>query len=216
MRLSSRLRLLGAQRAPTALVLRITYALDSEAQGAGRRPATRSIWLRWGRRPLVAALTSVAVGAVVLGVLSSDSVPTPQEPNVQFSTALRMPQVAGLRSSDSRHVSDWIAAKLGYELTVPEILGAELIGARLLRSGDETIAAADYRMHGKILSYLVLSTPSIFGPPIAGDSVLQYSDGHHNLAAWSENGRTLAVVSQLPENDVAAVALECKRTTAAL
>lgn len=127
-----------------------------------------------------------------------------------------MPQVAGLRSSDARHISTWISTKVGYDVTVPKILHAELIGARLLRNGDENIAAADYRIRGKTLSYLVLSTPIFMGHPIGGDSVLQFSRGHYNLAAWSENGRALAVAAQLPEREVAAVALECKRTSAAL
>ena len=195
MRLSNRLGLLAEERAPEALVRRVTFALDAEQHGMVKPKQAVSIPNRSmpKRRPVSIGLV-VSTAAILLAIIWSVPDPVRNDSSIDVSSLLAQPGVAELRSSDAHRVGGWLEARVSRTITVPDIVGASLVGARLVRAGGEDIAVVDYELHGETLSYLVLPTSHMLGRSIEGDSVLHFSEGNYNLAAWSERGRALAIV----------------------
>jgi anti-sigma factor RsiW len=119
-----------------------------------------------------------------------------------------------LASSDPEQLSSWLESQMGYPIEVPAIANAILMGARVAELNHTLAAAVMYTIHGRQLTYFAMPRAVLLGNMISGGGVRSVSAGEFNVATWTESGAARAVVAAMDENDVVAVAKECRRKAA--
>lgn len=107
---------------------------------------------------------------------------------------LRSQQAAGLVSSDSLRVAEWLAERLPFAVQVPLFPDARLTGARLVVTGPRSGAVLEYLVEGRTLSYYVLAGAGRGLP----QNVRLSSRSGYRVASWHDAGLTHALVATLP------------------
>lgn len=107
---------------------------------------------------------------------------------------LRSQKGAGLASSDSFQVAQWLAGRLPFAIQVPIFPEARLTGARLLVYNRQAGAVVEYLVQSRVLTYYVLSGG---GGGFARQVQLASRDGYR-VASWHDAGLTHALVGTLP------------------
>jgi anti-sigma factor RsiW len=107
---------------------------------------------------------------------------------------LRSQKGAGLASSDSLQVAQWLAERLPFAVQVPIFPEAQLTGARLLVDNRQAGAVVEYRVNENVLTYYVLPGG---GTGLQREIHLTSRDGYR-VASWSDAGLTHALVAILP------------------
>lgn len=197
---------LGRFRAPAGLDSRIRAALTSE-RGANLGPLTvvegapavataKSIW--WQAIGLAA---SIAVAAFI-GFSWGHAHATRQ----QFVGALIGNHVRSLQaehltdvaSTDRHTVKPWFAGKLDFSPPVIDLAGDgfPLIGGRLDRLNEQTVAALVYRRRKHALNLFVW--------PANADKLGADRAQHngYNVVAWSNAGFNFVAVSEIPADEL--------------
>jgi anti-sigma factor RsiW len=168
----------------------------------------RNIWFRpaWGW---------IAAALFVLGVLLKGSVQD-DAPETIAAALADLTTVAEIPSSDASRVENWLEAQMGYAVRVPRILDAALEGGRVVTANGTEVAAVNYRLRGQPLTYLAMTTARVMGRRIEEDRIETMSLEGFSLAAWTEQGSARILMAPIPEQEVVAVARECKREAEAL
>jgi anti-sigma factor RsiW len=118
---------------------------------------------------------------------------------------LRTRQGAGLASSDSLRVTEWLAERLPFAVQIPIFPEARLAGARLLLTGRQSGAVVEYRIHGRELTYYVVPGA---GPGVHQEIRLVSRNGYR-VASWHDAGMTHALVGFLPGAKLVELARYC-------
>ncbi len=118
---------------------------------------------------------------------------------------LRSQKGAGLASSDSLQVAQWLAERLSFAVQVPLFPDARLTGARLLVANDQSGAVMEYQVQGRGLSYYVLP-----GGGVGLPQNIRLSAGNgYRVASWHDAGLTHALVATLPGSKLMELARYC-------
>jgi hypothetical protein len=107
---------------------------------------------------------------------------------------LRSQKGAGLASSDSLHVAQWLAERLPFAVQVPLFPEARLTGARLLVESRRSGAVMEYMVGTRLLTYYVVPGG---GGGLEGEIRLASAHGYQ-VASWHGGGLTHALVATLP------------------
>jgi anti-sigma factor RsiW len=107
---------------------------------------------------------------------------------------LRSQKGAGLASSDSLQVAQWLAERLSFAIQVPLFPEARLTGARLLVADRQSGAVVEYVVQGRGLTYYVLPGG---GAGLQQEIRLISRDGYR-VATWHDAGLTHALAATLP------------------
>jgi len=107
---------------------------------------------------------------------------------------LRSQKGAGLASSDSLQVAQWLGERLPFAVQVPIFPEARLTGARLLVYNRQAGAVVEYLAQSRVLTYYVLPGG---GGGFARQVQLASRDGYR-VASWHAAGLTHALVGTLP------------------
>lgn len=118
---------------------------------------------------------------------------------------LRTQKGAGLASSDSLQVAQWLSERLPFAVQVPLFPEARLTGARILVDRRQAAAVVEYVVHGRGLAYYVLPAG---GAGLQRESQLASSDGYR-VASWHDAGLTHALVATLPGPTLIELARYC-------
>jgi anti-sigma factor RsiW len=153
----------------------------------------------------VAAL--LVVGLSLLGFLAvrggmsggSDSLGSIVEDRLRGQTG------AGLASSDSLQVAQWLAERLPFAVQVPLFPEARLTGARLLVADRRSGAVVEYEVQGRGLTYYVLPAD---GAGRQREIQLASRNGYR-VASWLDAGLTHALVATLPGPKLLELARYC-------
>jgi hypothetical protein len=107
---------------------------------------------------------------------------------------LRSQHGAGLASSDSLQVAQWLAERLPFAVQVPLFPEARLVGARLLMNNQRSGAVVEYAVQGQVLTYYVLPGDGVGMPR----QIQLASRQGYRVASWHDAGLTHALVGTLP------------------
>jgi anti-sigma factor RsiW len=118
---------------------------------------------------------------------------------------LRSQTGAGLASSDSLQVAEWLAERLPFPIQVPLFPDARLTGARLLVAKRHSGAVLEYVVQGRGLTYYVLPGGGVGSPQ---DVRLSAGNGYR-VASWHDAGLTHALVATLPGSKLIELARYC-------
>jgi len=118
---------------------------------------------------------------------------------------LRSQRGAGLASSDSAQVTEWLTERLPFAVQIPIFPEARLTGARVLVDSRRSGAVVEYLVGERVLSYYILPGD---GPGLQGEIRLASTNGYH-VASWHDSGLTHALVAALPESKLVELARYC-------
>jgi hypothetical protein len=118
---------------------------------------------------------------------------------------LRSQKGAGLASSDSVQVAQWLAERLPFAVQIPLFPEARLTGARLLVESGRSGAVVEYLVGGRLLTYYVLPGG---GAGLQREIRLASASGYH-VASWHDGGLTHALVATLPGTRLMELARYC-------
>jgi len=118
---------------------------------------------------------------------------------------LRSQKGAGLASSDSLQVAQWLGERLPFAVQVPIFPEARLTGARLLVYNRQAGAVVEYLVQSRVLTYYVLPGG---GGGFARQVQLASRDGYR-VASWHDAGLTHALVGTLPGRKLVELARYC-------
>jgi anti-sigma factor RsiW len=122
----------------------------------------------------------------------------------------------GLVSGDSASVSRWLAARLPFAMDVPDLPGLRIRGARLCIMDGQRGGVVEYVDQGHSISYFVVPEwQSVEGPAPTSDLQSAVRAGYR-LVAWREPGLVHALVGNLPEAKLVALARLCIQKAMAL
>lgn len=178
--------------APVEIRDRLFKAI-ARARTASGAPARRSRL----RQMVIAGIAALlVVGLSLLGYLGMRG-RSPDRNDALGSIVedrLRSQKGAGLASSDSLQVAQWLAERLPFAVQVPLFPEARLTGARLLVESGRSGAVMEYLVGGRSLTYYVLP---------GGEGGLQReihlaSANGYRVASWHDGGLTHALVATLP------------------
>lgn len=153
----------------------------------------------------VAAL--LVVGLSLLGYLAVRSA-SPERNDALNSIVedrLRSQKGAGLASSDSLHVAQWLAERLPFAVQVPLFPEARLTGARLLVESRRSGAVVEYLVGERSLTYYVVPGG---GGGLQREIHLASANGYH-VVSWHDGGLTHALVATLPGTRLIELARYC-------
>jgi anti-sigma factor RsiW len=118
---------------------------------------------------------------------------------------LRSQKSAGLASSDSLQVAEWLADRLPFAVQIPVFPDARLLGARLLVDDRRSGAVVEYAVQGLVLTYYVLPGAA---PGFARQIQIASRDGYR-VASWHDAGLTHALVATLAGSKLIEYARYC-------
>jgi hypothetical protein len=166
------------------------------AAGAARR-----------RQMIVAGAAAILVVVVAwLGYLAVQSGADGTDPiGSVVEDRLRSQHGAGLASSDSLQVAQWLAERLPFAVQVPLFPEARLVGARLLMNDQKWGAVMEYAVQGQVLTYYVLPGSGVGMPR----QIQLASRNGYRVASWHDAGLTHALVGTLPGTALVEYARYC-------
>lgn len=201
--LGRRLGRLAEVRAPLGLDQRIQESLAEHESDLTVRRRTR--WLAGTGTVLVAAAAAITL------MLARPSVPAEVAQPLVAEARIGLEVTDAIASSNPGEVSSWLESQVGYEVTVPDITDALLLGGRVAELGGSKSAAIVYLFHGMPVSYFALPTNDVMGKPIRSEKVIPITSDGYEVALWSEQGSARAVVAPMPREEVVQLAEECRR-----
>lgn len=118
---------------------------------------------------------------------------------------LRSQRGAGLASSDSAQVTEWLTERLPFAVQIPIFPEARLTGARVLVDSRRSGAVVEYMVGERVLSYYILPGDG------AGlqDEIRLASTNGYRVASWHDSGLTHALVAALPGSKLVELARYC-------
>ncbi|WP_437713540.1 zf-HC2 domain-containing protein [Sorangium sp. So ce448] len=123
----------------------------AEAAARNARARRRGPWAITGAVAAAAAAAALLVGSPSRGVSAAMA----DELVSHHVRGFARERPCDFESSDPGAVAGWLEGKLGYEVTVPAVSGARLLGARLCQIGGTRTAALMYESGDKPLTVFV-------------------------------------------------------------
>jgi len=165
------------------------------------------------RQMLVAGSAALlAIGFAWLGYLSVRHSSDRSDPiSSMVEDRLRAQKGAGLASSDSLQVAQWLAERLPFAVQIPIFPDARLLGARLLLADRKSGAVVEYAVLGQVLTYYILP---IEGVGMPRHIQLAAREGYR-VASWHDAGLTHALVGTLSSRALIRYARFCMHQMAA-
>ena len=182
----------------------------AEARARQRRQAG-PFALKGKRIPAAIAAALGALVALVLGVVSYQSLPLDRQERVLaefIDDHLRFrPAVFQIESSRVEQVEAWFSGKVDFLVQAPRFEQAELLGGRLCYMFGKKGALLFYQKHGTPLSFYILEESGIKLDRVErheyGDNRFAYGMGKgHNLILWKDRGLLYALVSDLQKDEL--------------
>ena len=175
----------------------------AQARGEHGSPAR----VTWARRMIPGAAALLLVGIGVLGYMEVRGRSAGDSGTLGsiVEDRLRSQQGAGLVSSDSLQVAQWLAERLPFAVQIPIFPGARLTGARLLVANRHAGAVVEYLVEDRGLTYYVLPG-DLAGP--RQEVHLASQDGYR-VASWHDGGLTHALAGMLPGSRLLELARYC-------
>ncbi len=154
-----------------------------------------------------AVLAALLVGGAAVERLLRDAPANPISAIVQeHARALADTRLA---SGDEAEVTRWIGAQVDFAMYVPSLPGARLVGARLCVIDGRRGAVIDYDVNGVPVSYFVVpegTGSADASRPARFDSAVRAG---YRVVSWRAPGLLHAMVGNLPEGRLAALAKVC-------
>lgn len=194
-RLGERLARISRTAAPDALRARMQKRIRQD------RRRMFGTWAGAGAVALAATLVILVLGRR----------PDMRRMAAPFATAARATDSASLAmpTNSPAALDAWFSATLGGNVNVPAIAGAELVGGKIETISGRPAAVALYRMHGDPLTWIAVPD-SAGGAGVMGRDIRMAETDGLRVALWREPGGLRAVAAAMPQNDVMAVATECR------
>lgn len=193
-KLVERLRASAEQiRAPAHLRDRIVAAIESEQ----RLEAVQR------RRPLWYGAAATALAAVLAFMLIG--VPVARNPELSVSQGLS-------HQAATAELADWFDAQLQYNVVIPNIENARLVSGMIRPEREELAAMITYSLQGMDVAYLMAPTVTIRDHLVqekAGPYIVATADS--KMVVWRSIGFSRALVADLPDEELLAIAIACKR-----
>lgn len=193
-KLVERLRASAEQiRAPAHLRDRIVAAIESEQ----RLEAVQR------RRPLWYGAAATALAAVLAFMLIG--VPVARNPELSVSQGLS-------HQAATAELADWFDAQLQYNVVIPNIENARLVSGMIRPEREELAAMITYSLQGMDVAYLMAPTVTIRDHLVqekAGPYIVSTADS--KMVVWRSIGFSRALVADLPDEELLAIAIACKR-----
>jgi hypothetical protein len=167
-------------------------------------PLARAARLRQMMVAGVTALLVAAIGWLGYVALQTDAGATDPIGSI-VEDRLRSQQGAGLASSDSLQVAQWLAERLPFAVQVPIFPEASLMGDRVLVNNRRTGAVVEYVVQGLLLTYYVLPGAAMGDPR----QIQIASRAGYRVASWHDAGLTHALVATLPGSRLLEYARYC-------
>lgn len=206
-RISERLRRTAPRPvAPVEVRDRLFKAIARARTEPSRSPQSS----RLRRRVLQAVAAVVLLGGGWLGyrAISGDQGSETDALGSIVEDRVRSQKGAGLASSDSLEVAQWLAERLPFAVQVPIFPDASLTGARLLAVNRQSGAVVEYSIEGRSLSYYVLPAAREDERRPPREVRLASRAGYH-LATWDDAGLTHALIATLPGPKLIELARYC-------
>ena len=189
----------SARHAPPHLEAQIRAALAQESARQSRR---RRLGFYSG---VGATLTAATVVLALFAPVGGDPLAQPLAREAQLGLA----RVAAVESSDTVSLVEWLQSEVGYQVDIPAISDAELVGATVAELGDVRGAAVVYQYRGAPLTYFALPAGDVMGRPVPDGLTAAAANGYE-VALWTERGATRAIAAPMPRQAVLQVAEECR------
>ncbi len=180
-------------RAPADLRDRIVAAIESEQ----RLEAVQR------RRPLWYGAAATALAAVLAFMLIG--VPVARNPELSVSQGLS-------HQAATAELADWFDTRLQYDVVIPDIENARLVSGMIRPEREELAAMMTYSLQGVDVAYLMAPTVTIRDHLVqenAGPYIVSTADS--KMAVWRSIGFSRALVANLPDEELLAIAFTCKR-----
>jgi anti-sigma factor RsiW len=195
----------AAIQAPPWLAARIRASLEDETVRLHRQR----------RRRFFASSGSVALAAAALFMFLG----TPNTSRQVASPLARAAQAGlgspvSIASSDTAILRAWLQHEVGYEVEIPAIGDADLVGASVTEMDGVRGAAVVYEYHGKPLTYFDLPSSGLADRWPQSDGVQTASADGYEVALWAQGDGARAVAAPMPRRAVVGVANECRRKAA--
>lgn len=176
---------------------------DQQATVTGRR---RGWWEYW-QAAAAAALLFLAggVGGYFIGIGQNDAEDRLAEQAVgAYQTfTVDLPRAVEVDAGDKPYLNGWLSKRVGLKLVAPDLSeqGFELLGGRILPSGDNVAALLVYKnATGKQISLYVTGTKE------DGIKGTYEEAGRPSAVYWLDKGFGCAVVGSLPSDQLSDVA----------
>ena len=188
-----------ARTAPPHLEVRIRETLARESARPSRRHRV-GLFAAGG-----ATLAAATVVLALLGKPAGESLAPPLAREARLGLA----KVVAIESSDTAALVEWLQSEVGYQVDIPAISHAELVGATVAELGDVRGAAVVYEYRGTPLTYFALPAWDVLGQPVPDGLTATAANGYE-VALWTEQGAARAVAASMPRQAVLQVAEECR------
>lgn len=196
---------------PDAVWQRVSAELDAE-DARLRQKNTRSSGRGFARRWAPLAMAAMLLLAIFMGssgpwTSTIDALPVVTETNRDYETfrvSGRSLDVSAVRPGE---IKKWMAAKLDFELpsNMSGPAGFKLAGGRLCSFLNRRLAFFQYENGNAGLSLYVMKRAGLDLPAMSDIATVQAPQGFTTVI-WQHDGLVYLLVSELPENEVQALA----------
>lgn len=196
---------------PNAVWQRISAELDAEdtrLRQQNARGTRHSFARRWA--PMAAAailLLAIFMGTSGQWMSSIESLPVVTETNRDYETFRVSGRPLDVSAARPGEVKQWMAAKLDFELpgNMSGPAGFKLAGGRLCSFLNRRLAFFQYENGNAGLSLYVMKKAGLDLPAMSDFATVQAPQGFTTVI-WQHGGLVYLLVSELPEDEVQALA----------
>ncbi len=167
-----------------------------------QRPRGRSRWQLGGALATAAAVILLATTQLPRG--NALALPLVEAARSQLA------QTTMFETGHIRAAESWLEREIGYPVLVPDIPEAVLVGARVSDVGGQRSAIVVYLSRGMPVTYFALPTGQVMGRPVHDRGVISGASDGYEVALWTEQGRTRAIVAPMSRQEVIEIANECR------
>ncbi|MBI4484893.1 MAG: hypothetical protein HY655_02675 [Acidobacteria bacterium] len=120
-----------------------------------------------------------------------------------------------IASTDAATVQQWLSGRVAFAVHIPMIPDAAFEGARLCYLDGRRGAVLRYQVDGREVSYYIMPAGPFGVPPPAPERFLRGAESGYQVVAWHDVGLIHALVGNLPEARLLALARFCVQRQAA-
>jgi anti-sigma factor RsiW len=184
--------------APPALARRVRSMVREQASREPKAFSRQWRWLAAG-----AAFALVVALAVMMGFLPSHEQLLAQEIIGEHVRSLMADHLTDVVWTDYRTVTPWFVERLGFAPPVEDLAGEgfPLVGCRLAYVDDRRVAALVYQRRLHYINLFVWPSTDR-----SSEKALQQKREGYNLLYWSQDGMAFWAVSDLPNDELQALA----------
>lgn len=118
-----------------------------------------------------------------------------------------------LTTSDPGAARDWLSARVGLVLHVPQVSGVVLERVEICRLDGRRACLLRYRADGRAVSfysYRLTPTEQAASQSVGSVSFHEEEGGRYRVVLWEEEGWLRALVADLPQDKLLALARACR------